>query len=190
MGNGEKTTRGWLHKHRRLIWAAATLLLLMPPIVIELLDETRGDPGDFVFAAILLAGVLLALEAAVRTPDRRAYRVGLLIAVAAALILTWLNLAVGIVGSEDNPANLQFFGVLAIAAAGFVLAWFRPRGMALALVATAIAQLGVFFSLLLSGAGFTGPLTVFFVFLWLTAAALFWRAGRRGDGLSPSSDSV
>lgn len=178
MGNGDAATRGWMYRRRPLIWAAAALLLLVPPIIIELLEESRGDPGDFVFAAILLAGILLGLEAAVRTPDRRAYMAGSLIAAATALILTWLNLAVGIVGSEDNPDNLQFFAVLAVAAAGSALARFRPRGVAVALAAAAVTQLIVFFSLLLSGAGFTGPLTVFFVFLWLTSASLFWRAGQ------------
>ena len=30
-----------------------------------------------------------------------------------ALILVWMNLAVGIIGSEDNLANLMYIGVLA-----------------------------------------------------------------------------
>ena len=34
-----------------------------------------------------------------------AYRAAVGVAIAAAFILVWMNLAVGIIGSEDNPAN-------------------------------------------------------------------------------------
>ena len=55
-------------------------------------------------------------------------------------MLVWINLAVGIIGSEDNPANLMYGGVLAVGVAGAVAARFRPGGMARALAATALAQ--------------------------------------------------
>ena len=51
-----------------------------------------------------------------------------------------INLAVGVIGSEENPANLMFGGVLAVGIVGAVVARFRPRGMARALVSTAVAQ--------------------------------------------------
>ena len=35
-------------------------------------------------------------------------------AIVAAFLLIWINLAVGINGSEDNPANLMYGGVLTV----------------------------------------------------------------------------
>jgi hypothetical protein len=69
-----------------------------------------------------------------------AYRVAVGIALAAAFLLVWMNLAVGIIGSEDNPVNLMYFGVLAIFILGATMARLRPQGMARALFATALAQ--------------------------------------------------
>jgi hypothetical protein len=38
------------------------------------------------------------------------------------MFLVWMNLAVGIIGSEDNPANLMFGGVLALGILGAFIA--------------------------------------------------------------------
>ena len=68
-----------------------------------------------------------------------AYRVASGIAVAAALVLIWINAAVGIIG--DGPVNLMYLGVLTVGSVGAFVARFQPRGMALALFATAVAQM-------------------------------------------------
>ena len=57
-----------------------------------------------------------------------------------ALLLVWINLAVGIIGSEDNPVNLLYFWVLFIGIIGATIARLRPQGMARALFVTAFAQ--------------------------------------------------
>jgi hypothetical protein len=54
-----------------------------------------------------------------------------------------MNLAVGIIGSEDNPANLMYGGVLAVGIIGAIIARFEPHGMARALVATTLATSAV-----------------------------------------------
>jgi hypothetical protein len=41
------------------------------------------------------------------------------LAVGTALFLVWSNLAVGLIGSENNPANMMYLGVLAV----FLLLW-------------------------------------------------------------------
>ena len=68
-----------------------------------------------------------------------AYRVATGIAVAGALILLWMNAAVGIIG--DGPVNLMYLGVLFVGFIGAFIARFQPRGMALALFVTAVAQM-------------------------------------------------
>lgn len=91
-----------------------------------------------------------------------AYRAAVGVALAAAFVLVWMNLAVGVIGSEDNPANLMHGGVLAAAIVGVVIARFRPRGMARALLATALAKALVAVIALIAGLGFpaSGPLEI------------------------------
>lgn len=52
-----------------------------------------------------------------------------------------MNGAVGIVGSEDNPANLMYGGVLAVGIVGAVIARFRAEGMARAQGSVALIAL-------------------------------------------------
>jgi hypothetical protein len=142
-------------------------------------QEVKWGPEDFGFATALVVGTGLTYEFAVRMTRDWAYRAGVAVALGAAFILLWGNAAVGFIGSEDNPANLMYFGVLAVAVLGTLLARFRARGMALALVATAVAQVTVAIVALVAGYGFTGPLTVFFTGLWLASAWLFRKAADR-----------
>ena len=79
-------------------------------------------------------------ELAARKTGNIAYRAAVGVALAAALLLVWINLAVGIIGNEDNPANLMYIGVLAVGTIGAIIARFQPHGMARALFATALAQ--------------------------------------------------
>jgi hypothetical protein len=165
-------------------WSLAAALLLLPAIAMKFTDEVNWSIADFAFAAMLIGGVGLAYELAVRLTPNRAYRAAAGVALAAAFLLIWINAAVGIIGTEDNPANLMFGGVLVIGVAGAVIARFRPQGMARTLVAAAAAQMLVAFIALM--AGMVPPynsalqvlaLCAFFAALWLAAAWLFWKAG-------------
>jgi hypothetical protein len=160
------------------VWGGAAALMVLPVIAIRIGERAESDPNDFVFLLILLAGVGGAYELASRIPDRASYAAGAAFAVAAALLSAWINLAVGIIGSEDNSANWVFAAPPAAALLGAFLSQFRAVGMARAMVAGAIAQASAFVVALVAGLGFTGPITVFFVALWLISAMLFRSAGR------------
>ena len=171
--------RGIQARRRLAVWGGAAALMLLPVLAVRGTDPAAWDPpGDFIFLAILLAGVAIAYELAARVPERRAYAAGAGVALAAGLLSAWINLAVGIIGSEDDPANLVYAGVIAVALIGAALARFRPSGMARAMAAAAIAQALAFAVALVGGLGFTGPITVFFTALWLISAWLFGRAAR------------
>lgn len=75
--------------------------------------------------------------------NRTAYRLAAGVAVAAALLLAWLSLGVGIIGRDGDPANRMYFGVIAVGIIGALIARFRPEGMARALFVTALAQTAV-----------------------------------------------
>ena len=67
------------------------------------------------------------------------YKLAVGVALLAAFLLVWLSLGVGIIGSDGDPANLMYFGVLAVGIIGAFLARFRAAGMARSLFAMAIA---------------------------------------------------
>lgn len=105
------------------------------------------------------------------------YLFGLGLAVVAAVLLTMANLAVGIIGNEENPLNRIYWAVIAVGVAGSLIARFRPGGMALALAATATAQ--VLAAVVAQMAGhFTWVLTAALAALWLGAAWLLRRASK------------
>ena len=144
-------------------------------------DEVNWGTADFIFAGALIGGTGLAFELAARATANYAYRAAVGLALAAAFLLIWLNLAVGIIGTEDNPLNLMFGGVLAIGLIGAIIARFQPGEMARALFATALAQALVAVIALIAGLGFREPiwsLTGFFAALWLGSAWLFRKAAR------------
>jgi hypothetical protein len=167
-------------------WAVAALILLLPLVAMQFTDEVAWDAADFAVMGVMLLGACGAYELAARTPRNRAYRAAVGVAVVAAFLLIWINLAVGIIGSEDNPANLMYGGVLAVGIAGALAARFRPGGMAQALAATAFAQILAGIIAVSAGWGAAGAnwpwpivgLSGFFTALWLGSAWLFRTAAR------------
>jgi hypothetical protein len=170
-------------------WSAAALGLLLPLAAMQVTDEVNWGAGDFAVAGALVLGVGVTYELAARTTGNGAYRAAVAVALAAAFILVWINLAVGIIGTEDNPANLMYGGVLAVGIVGAVLARCRPRGMARALLATALAQAAAAVAAVIGGWGYPAspPLELAllnggFAALWLASAWLFRKAARDAVG--------
>lgn len=165
---------------RLLAWGAGAALVLRPLGAMQVTDEVNWGLEDFVLAATLVASLGIAFELALREPAKSAVRAGAAVALVAAFLLIWINAAVGIIGSEENPANRMYAGVLAVGRAGAVVARFRSRGMACALVATALAQGLV--ATLLAGWGSAGAINVVFAGLWVLSAWLFQRAAQTSAG--------
>lgn len=134
---------------------------------------------------ILIVGYLYALAS--RKAASKRGRAAFGIALGTAFVLVWINGAVGMIGDENNDANMFYFGVLAVGAVGAAIARFQPLGMVWAMCATAIAQVAVAVLALIAGLGSTAPawpadilvLTGIFVALWLLSAWLFWDAAIR-----------
>lgn len=148
-------------------------------------NEVNWNMFDFIIMASLLFGAGLTYVLISRILDNIAYRTAVGVAVTAGLLLIWMNLAVGIIGSEDNPANLLYFGVFAIGIIGTGIARFRPRGMSSALFATAVAQMLVpVIALIIWRPSLDDPpglvgvfmLNAFFAVLFVVSALLFRRA--------------
>lgn len=179
--NGAQRMSPW----RIAAWAAPVVFLLAIAVAARFTSEVQWSAGDFVLAGVLLFGSLGAYELAARRTSNSAYRAGAGVAIAAVLLLIWINGAVGIIGSENNDANLMYGGVLAVAVIGALLTRFRPRGMARVLFATAFAQALVATIALIGGLGApaSGPAEIvllngFFVALFAGSARLFQEAAR------------
>ena len=158
---------------------AAAFILLLPLLAMQITDEVVWDLADFAVAGALLVGTGLMYGLAAREAGNIAYRAAVGVALAAALLLVWINLAVGIIGEPDELANLMYIRVLAVGITGAIIARFRPDAMAPALFATALAQALVAVIALIAGLGspWSGPgeilaLTGLFVTLFLVGLAV------------------
>lgn len=68
------------------------------------------------------------------------HKLALIIGILAAFLLLWLSLGVGIIGEDGNPANIMYFGVLAVGLIGALLSRLKPAGMATTLFIMALTQ--------------------------------------------------
>jgi hypothetical protein len=174
----EKRSHPIWNRWRIAGWTAAAVLLLLPAVAMQLGDEVNWDAADFLFAAVLVIGTGVTFELAVWLSRSFAYRAGAAVALANVFLMTWANGAVGIIGSERDPINTMFTGIVLLALVGSVIARFRARAMAVAMLVAACAQL------VAAAIGLTqdvrgAVLSGFFVVLWLASAVLFAMAARR-----------
>jgi hypothetical protein len=168
---------GWL---RYVGWGGALALILLPLVAMQVAPDAgvNWTLGDFVFAILVIAGVGVAFELAVRMTSNWSYRLGAAVGLGAGFLLTWSNAAVGYIG-DDSAYNIVFFAIVALALLGSAAVRFRPRGMALVMLVAGIAHAGA------GGIGYpqdpiTGPITAVLTAMWLTSAWLFHRAAREG----------
>lgn len=108
--------------------AARTLLL--PLAAMQFTSQVVWDAADFAAFGAMLLGACGVYELAARMTGNAAYRAAVGVAVVAAVILIWMNLAIGIIGSENSPANVMYGGVLAVRMLAALTVRFRPCGMA------------------------------------------------------------
>lgn len=158
-------------------WSIPAILLLLPMIAMRFTEEVNWTASDFVFAAILFGSVGLAFELIVRKSRSISYRLGAAMAVMMAFLTVWVNAAVGMIGSEDDPYNFLFLGVLLLALLGAIAGRLEPAGMMRAMALAAVAQLAAgAFGLTTDPLGAT--FSMGFAGGWMLAAALFWKAAR------------
>lgn len=171
--HGQRPVAYW----RIVVWGGAALLLLTPLVAMRFTTEVAWTGFDFLVFGLMLSILGGGIELAVRISRHHAYRAAAGIALIAGFLLVWMNLAVGIIGNEENPLNLMYGGVLAVGGLGALIARFRPAGMVRAMVAMATTQIVVAVIAQLNG-HFTWPLTAAFVAVWIGSAWLFRKAAR------------
>jgi len=167
---------------RLIVWAIVIVLILMLPLAMRFTNEVQWNEA-IAYGIILLAiGGFYELLRWLKTRSR-VYRLAFGVGLAGLLLLGWANGAVGIIGSENNPANLMYGVVFAVGLIGSLISRFKPRGMARTLFATAVVQILVpLFALFIWPAqafwGEAGVIGVFvinliFAMLFVVSALLF-----------------
>lgn len=163
---------------RKALWIGAAVLFSLPMIASLLTTEIAWSFGDFALFGSMLLGVCGCYELAMILSSNRAYRLGFGLTLFGMFVLVFVNLAVGIIGSEDNPANLAFFVIPLAGVAGALLSRCAARGLARTLYVMAAMQ-GL--AALLAPASelmLMVLVTAVFTAIWLAAAAAFRLAAR------------
>jgi hypothetical protein len=93
---------GARNRWRTAAWGVALLIVLLPLFAMQYTDKVDWSPADFAVAGALILGAGLAYELTVKMTGNAAYRTAVGIGLAGALILIWLNLAVGIIGTPQS----------------------------------------------------------------------------------------
>lgn len=160
------------------MWGSEALVVLLPAVAMQFTSEVDWTAGDFVVTGAMLSVACGAYELAARMTGNSSYRAAVGIAIATAFLTVWVNGAVGMLGSEDNPANLMFGGVLAVGLIGAIVSRLRPLGMARAMEATAVSQAAMTVYALVGGYPGVVLHVGFFTIPWLLSALLFRKAVR------------
>lgn len=170
---------------RLLMWSGLLGLWLLPIIAKQFTDEVQWTTMDHLFWFFLLGIPGLFVDIVSRMTTNWFYRGGVVIGLATSFVITWANLAVGIVGNEENPVNLIFFGVVAIAMLGSPLVGFKAARLRWVFYLAAAAQ-----ALTALVALQAEPFVLVFcgvtTALWLTAATLFGQAAKDEATISES----
>lgn len=156
-------------------------LLLLPLIGMQFSSEVKWPLSDFIIAGILLFGTGFIYKLVTKSSLRISYRIAVAFALFTGLSLIWINIAVGLIGSENNPANLMYYGVIAIGIIGAIVGRFESKKMQQTLFVMAGTQALIAIVALFNGMhqilgssvteifGVNG----FFITLFLVAALLF-----------------
>lgn len=176
---------------RRQMWFVALVtasILMVPLVAMQLTDEVNWNLLDFAIMGFLLSGTGITYVLLSRISEKISYRIAIGIALLTGLLLIWVNLAVRIIGSESNPVNLLYFGVLLVSITGAGFSRFQPLGMANTMFATAFAQLLVpiivlifWKPFLIEPPGIVGVflINLFFAALFTFSALLFRRSDKK-----------
>lgn len=116
------------------------LLLLIPFIAMQFTNEVVWTLSDFIIAGTFLFGTGFAYKLIIRKSGNVSYRLAIGFALFTGFFLLWVNGAVGVIGSETNPVNLLYFGVIAVGIIGAFIARFQATGLSYTMFAMAITQ--------------------------------------------------
>ena len=172
---------------RWVVWGGAAVALSLPLIAMQFTGEVAWTGSDFVVMGGMLGVVCLAFELSIRMARNSYYMLGAGLAAGTAFLITWSNLAVGIVGNENNPVNLLFFGIVAIALLGALMSRLQPRGLALTMLAAGVAQAATVVLAFFKEAPVVAVILGVFTAMWWLSSALFGKAAEQSPKIAQTT---
>lgn len=175
--------------------ATAALLLLIPLTAMLLTDEMNWGVFDFIAAWVLFFSAGTTYRLIARKMENKTYKAAVGLASATGLFLIWSNLAVGLIGNEDNPANWMYVGVVAIGFIGAIISKFQPKKMAFVLFSLAFAHAVITAAALIARLDLSPESSAvqilgvngFFAVLWIGSGLLFLNASNDQKTLANKS---
>lgn len=172
-----------LYRSIRVAFISA-LLMLIPFTVSLFSEEMEWSPFDYALIWTLLFLTGLTYSFITRNSKDAVYRLAVGLGVVSGLMLTWVNLAVGLIGSEDNPINLSYMFILATGILASFIVRFKSIAMTVVMVTMAfmlfvVAIVALFLDMhLLPYSSVTQIIGVtgFFMVPMLVSAILFYQA--------------
>ena len=140
-----------LTQHITYVTLGTIFLLFIPLIAMQFSQEVAWTPADFLIAGTLLFITGSSYVMITQSTKHLAYKVAIGLTLFSILLLIWSNLAVGIIGAENNPINLWYFGVVSIGISGMLLSRFKPTGLAYTLFTMITGIAVITFTVLLRG---------------------------------------
>ncbi|MBO6535095.1 MAG: hypothetical protein JJ966_02655 [Balneolaceae bacterium] len=107
----------------------ASLIVLIPLIAMQFTSEVVWTLSDFIIGWAILFSIGFAYQAIARKSQQVTFKIATGIATFTTLFIIWANLAVGIIGNEENPLNLLYFGVVLLAIFGSYIASLKAKAM-------------------------------------------------------------
>lgn len=128
---------------KRLIWWVILIicLLMIPLIAMKFTNEVNWELSDFIIMGAILFGMAISYEVIAQKNIKKNYRIAFGLGLLGAFLLFWVNGAVGIIGTENQDANLLYGAVFVVGLVGAVISRFRPKGMSITLFVAALVQM-------------------------------------------------
>lgn len=168
---------------------ATGLLLLIPFIAMKFSEDMVWTLSDFILAGIMIFGTGLTYTLVTRKSEEIVYRVAVGFALFTGLFLIWSNIAVGLIGSDNNEFNSLYFLVIGVGVMGAFIARFKATGLMFTLLAMAATQAIIAIAALFTGMADVPESSVyeilavngFFITLFVVAAMLFRNAAQEQE---------
>lgn len=136
-----------------VLWIGAITLTLLsiPLIAMQFTKEVNWSLTDFLIMGALLFGTGVFFITLVRSSKNIFQKAAYALAVGTTFLLVWANLAVGLIGSGPNAANLMYIAVVSIVVAGPFLKGFNNKKMENVMFITAAALVAIALIQIISG---------------------------------------
>jgi hypothetical protein len=133
-----------------LVALVTGILLMVPFLAMKFTAEVNWSVFDFILGGTVIFTTGLAFVVLMKYASNLVSRAAMVMALGTTFLMVWVDLAVGIIGSGPNLANLLYGLVVAGGVIGAILSQFAPRGMERTMYAMAAGVVVIAFIALLS----------------------------------------